>query len=153
MGAPLDLRQALRLQPGDNLRLSAEPVETEVVRLDSHYYFLRTPWAEVDPDSGYRWDGSFALPRDDDTHEWANIPWRLVEEPSGIGSTCRIYIPPTRVTVRRLRRHRTPLDTGSLPRPSLTVHVCPDHLLTVEGAGYGIEFDTNEPIKIERIGT
>lgn len=148
----MDLKEALLLRPGDNLRLSAEPTRTEVSRLDSRYYFLRSSWAEVDTNSSYRWSGSFALPRHDESYEWGNTPWRLVEEPPGVGSICLIYVPPTRVTVRGLRQHRPPLDVGWLPRPSLTVHVCPDHLLDVDGAGYELSFLSNEPIKIERLG-
>ncbi|WP_155375273.1 hypothetical protein [Catellatospora vulcania] len=149
----MDLAEALQIRPGDVLRLTADPVETEIVRLDRYYVYLRTPWGQVDPASAYRWDGSRAFPRHDDNHDWLNTPWRYVEEPGKVGSSCSLHIPPTTVVVRESVTHDPPLDTGELPRPVLMISVCPKHLLDHEEAGYGVWFDTSEPIDVELISS
>ncbi|MFL6071845.1 MAG: hypothetical protein ACJ73S_00325 [Mycobacteriales bacterium] len=138
-------------EAGDRLVLSCEPADARVAGMDEDYVFIEWPWRAIDPESRMRWDGTVALPRDPESLEWANTPWRVEPGPEELtpGSMCMVGIPRTVVALRSVDSYEPALDTGWLPRPTIglnVVEVGQDQL--GEEAGYTIYRDSLEPIAI-----
>ena len=145
----MESTEAAQIRPGAVLRLWADPITAEIAQIDNSYV-LRTVAVGADRSELVVWlDRRTGLPRHDDHPDWFNTPWRFVDEPGKVGSMCSLYVPATVVVVRESRRYDPPLDTGSLPRPALLLGVCPPHLCDIEVAGYGIWFESDEPIQVE----
>jgi hypothetical protein len=136
---------------GEQIVISCEPVDTEVLKKLGDHYCVKWPWGAVDQQSRFRWDGSMAFPVDDESFEWQNTPWRLEPDPSElvVGASCMVGIPPTRVVVQDVENFDPPRDLGWLPRPTLGLAVVSagqyqDH----PDAGYMLYLDGPEPIEV-----
>jgi hypothetical protein len=136
---------------GDELLLECLPADARVVTVTDRYAFVEWPWREIDPASARKWNGLVAFPRDPDSLEWANTPWRLEPNPEELesGSTCRVGIPSTVVLVRSIRLFDPPRDLGWLPRPTTGLDVViagADQF--DEDSGFLIYLDGAEPLSI-----
>ncbi|SDN75150.1 hypothetical protein [Actinacidiphila guanduensis] len=140
-------------QVGEPLTLACEPADARVATVWGRYIFIEWPWRQIDPESRVRWNGQVALPREADSGEWANTPWRV--EPAAdelaVGDSCRVGIPRTRVVVRAVRIYRPAKDVGWLPRPTVALSVVPfGDCDGDEEAGYLVHVDGAEPITAAR---
>jgi hypothetical protein len=112
------------------------------------------PWLQIDPSSRFRWDGTTAFPRDPESPDWRNIPWRI--EPDGweleSGDNCMVGIPQIDVRIMWIKYFDPPGDFGWLPRPIWGLAVCPLQDWGDENAGYVMYLDTGEPVQIDVIG-
>lgn len=151
MGVPSPAHIEYRV--GDELVVWCDPEDARVADVRGGYVYIEWPWREVDLSSNKRWNGQLAFPRDPDSLEWANTPWRLDPDPSEleVGETCQVGIPRTAITVRSVRFYDPPRDLGWLPRPTIGLGVAnvADARFGDE-AGYVIYVDGAEPISLER---
>lgn len=128
---------------GDILRVTCPWVVAEVVAVSRSYASLAWPWAEIDPDSRFAWNGQVAFSTDPDSPErWQDVfrtnpePWQL-----SAGDTCLVGVPETLVRVLGVDRHDPPADRGWLPRPRTTLVVAhldqPEEPMWAEEEGEG----------------
>ncbi|MES5818509.1 hypothetical protein [Streptomyces sp. RG80] len=143
---------------GDILRVTCPWTPAKVARVAGSHAFIVWPWAEIDPESRYRWDGQTAMPTDPDSLEWWQgvfhtepKPWEL-----SAGDTCLVGVPETLVRVLDIQRHDPPADRGRLPRPRITLVVAhvdqPDGTWAEEeGQGFVIDPNSSEPLTFELV--
>jgi hypothetical protein len=138
---------------GDVIRIFCRPEGARVARVTERYTFIDWPWTTPDHDSNMVWDGTVALPRDSESVEWQNTPWRIDPEPGEVsmGTSCFIGIPATDVRVVSVEHYIPPKETGRLPRPRLGLSVVPvvSAEQMDEDAGFLIYLDAGEPIEVE----
>jgi hypothetical protein len=138
---------------GELLTLVCPMVDARVAGVGGQYVFIEWPWREVDSDSKARWNGQVALPREIESYEWVNTPWRVEPDPDqlGVGDSCTVGIPATRVIVRAVRNYEPAKDIGWLPRPTLGLAVVPvGEAEDDEDAGFIVYVDGAEPISLTR---
>lgn len=84
---------------------------------------VRWPWAQVDSESRYRWNGGVGFHFD----EWHLTPYRIEPDPATLvpGDRCRVGIPPTLAHVLQVSAWSPDRDTGSLPRESVGLTLLP----------------------------
>jgi hypothetical protein len=135
---------------GDLLRIACEAVDARVGRTSNHSFALEWPWRQIDSSSRFRWDRTLGFPRDPDSPDWRNTPWRI--EPDGwdfeTGDTCMVGIPNTEVRIMWIEHFDPPSDLGWLPRPTWGLAVCPFENWGEEDAGYMLHLESAEPIEI-----
>ncbi|MFF3316849.1 hypothetical protein ACFYV5_15225 [Streptomyces sp. NPDC003035] len=140
---------------GDVLLVSCPPTPTRVVHATPFDITVAWPWAEIDPESAYRWNGHRAIPRTERLHEWSGL-FRTVPDPRHLqaGDFCTVGIPETRVRVIDIGHYDPPADVGWLPRPHTMVIVVPvDHPRHphAEAEGDTIDLESAAPLRIERV--
>ncbi|MGW7328393.1 hypothetical protein ACWGIU_07220 [Streptomyces sp. NPDC054840] len=114
------------------------------------------PWAEIDPQSQYSWNGRRAFATSPDSPDWTMSLFRTDPEPWHLhaGDTCRVGIPETLVRIIDIGRYDTPQDVGWLPRPHTMLVVVPaDHPAEAlsEFDGDTIDLDSAAPVTIELV--
>jgi len=136
---------------GEHLIISCEPVDLRVSSSSATRIFVEWPWREVDAESSSRWDGTVGFPRDPESWEWRNTPWRVEPDPLELadGDSCMIGIPPIEVQVTAIEQHDPPADFGWTPRPVWVLGVCPITDLEDDEAGFVLYLESGEPIVIE----
>ncbi|MFY1697925.1 hypothetical protein [Solwaraspora sp. WMMA2101] len=147
------LTEAVGYTVGELLLISAEAFDARVAGTTLRRVLIDWPWREIDPDSANSWDGTVAFPRDPDSYDWCNTPWRLEPDPSDLeaGDSCFIGIPPTKVIVIGIEKFEPPADFGFLPRPEYVLEVVPVDMLDDEEAGFVLYLNGEEPIELERV--
>lgn len=118
---------------------------TVVTRRGRYHAAVRWPWAELDPESQYRPDGTFAFPVDETSEPWS--PYRL-RPPAGElrdGDACEVGNPPMTCYVVRSNRYDPPQDDGFLPRLTESISLLP------AGSGHAPASDMgrSEPLHVE----
>ncbi|MGQ5226395.1 hypothetical protein ACWDLL_03840 [Streptomyces griseoincarnatus] len=106
----------------------------------------------IDDSSGFRWDGTSALPYGDAHAEW--VPYRI--EPAAAelraGDTCTVSIPPTRLRVGHYEEYDPPRHLGWSPAPMAEIHALPPEKSDDEKAGCMLYLGGAEPIRLEPVG-
>ncbi|MFD7710174.1 hypothetical protein ACFV6E_08080 [Streptomyces sp. NPDC059785] len=93
------------------------------------YLAVRWPWWDIDTRSDFRrWNGVVALGVGGAGHVEPHVEAELFRtdpppDQLDAGDACLVGVPPTVVHVTAVEHHDPPLETGSLPRPHLTVTV------------------------------
>lgn len=111
-------------RPGDVLRVSCPDTPATVACVSRDHISLDWPWWQRDPDCDWiHWNGRVALPfgaapGDRSLFRTDPPPDRLTA-----GDTCAVGIPPVVAHVIRVDRFDPPLETGRLPRPTVSVTV------------------------------
>lgn len=143
-------------QVGDVLRVSCPPAKGRVTDVSRFHASVEWPWAEIDPQSQFRWNGQRAFAMSADSPEWTMslfrtdpVPWDL-----HTGDTCLVGIPETLVRIIDIGRYDPPQDVGWLPRPHTMLVVVPadypDEALS-EDDGDTIDLDSAAPVTIELV--
>ncbi|WP_147140301.1 hypothetical protein [Stackebrandtia albiflava] len=138
---------------GDLLRISMEVADAEVMATTEHSVILRWPWFVPDPENPVIRSGDVRLPRTDDEASWLDIPWRTEPDTPflSVGDVCMVGIPSTVVRILSIVHFDPPVSFGRLPRREYVLDVVPLEWEGNDEAGYAIELDAAEPIRIERI--
>ncbi|NNN37501.1 hypothetical protein HLK59_45685 [Streptomyces sp. S3(2020)] len=144
---------------GDILRVTCPWTPAEVAGVTGRYAVLVWPWAEIDPESRFGWDGRVAVPTDPDSPErWQDVfrtepkPWLL-----SAGDTCLVGVPETLVRVLDIDHHDPLADRGWLPRPHTTLVVAhldqPQEPMWPEEEGEGFTIDPGSfaPLTLELV--
>lgn len=130
--------------------MSSPVVSTTVAKVSRFHVFLEWPWKTKDPKSEFAWDGTVAFPRDPDSPDWLNTPWRLESDPEDLeaGDSVELSIPGVEVVVLSVEALERPRDMGWLPRPTLLLELCATEFADDPEAGFVLYCDTAEPISI-----
>lgn len=109
------------------------------------------PWAEIDPESAYRWNGQRAIPRDESGQGWCGL-FRTTPDPRFLeaGDSCLVGVPETRVRVIDIGHYDPPADVGWRPRPHTMLVVLPVDP-RAEEEGDTIDLASAAPLTIERV--
>ncbi|KOV71695.1 hypothetical protein ADL00_07160 [Streptomyces sp. AS58] len=158
------MTDAVAFRVGDVLSVACPFTPTRVERgLTWDHVSVRWPWWEIDSDSDFvHWNGIVALGLDSNRRVSPDVEAELFRtdpppEHLKAGDICQVGIRPTVVHVTDVDRHDPPLETGWLPRPTLSVTVLRQGLSYREypdgshlnGAGYTIHPGDGIPFTIE----
>ncbi len=141
---------------GDVLRVSCPPARGRVVDVSRFDVAVEFPWAEIDPQSRFRWNGQRAFAIDPDSPEWTTSLFKTDPEPRNLraGDSCLVGIPETLVRIIDIGRYDPPQDVGWLPRPHTMLIVVPadhpDEDLS-EDEGDTIDLESAAPVTIELV--
>ncbi|MFD8855870.1 hypothetical protein [Streptomyces vinaceus] len=143
-------------QVGDVLRVSCPPAKGRVAEVSSFYAAVEWPWAEIDPQSMFRWNGQRAFAMSADSTEWTTSLFKTDPEPWNlrVGDSCLVGIPETLVRIIDVGRYDPPQDVGWLPRPHTLLGVVPadypDEALSEDDVDT-IYLGSAEPVTIELV--
>ncbi len=141
---------------GDVLRVSCRQAQGQVAHVSRLYVSVEWPWAEIDPQSQFRWNGQRAFAASADSPEWTMSLFKTDPEPWNlhVGDSCLVGIPETLVRIIDIGRYDPPQDVGWLPRPHTMLVVVPadypDEAL-FEDAGDTIDLDSAAPLAVELV--
>ncbi|WP_327174777.1 hypothetical protein OG599_05340 [Streptomyces sp. NBC_01335] len=148
---------------GDVLSVACPFTETVVVEgVRWGHLSVRWPWWSIDEGNElFRWNGVMALGVEGGDAYPENLSelFRTDPPPHRLrpGDLCRVGVPPTLVHVTSVDRHDPPLETGWLPRPTLTVAVLPEGMSYreypdgshLDGYGHGLHPGDGTPYAFE----
>ncbi|MBM7437997.1 hypothetical protein [Streptomyces sp. HB132] len=112
---------------GDVLRVSCPPAQGRVVDVFPFDVAVEWPWAQIDPQSQFRWNGQRAFATDPDSPDWTTSLFKTDPEPWKLhaGDSCLVGMPETLVRITGIHRCEPPQDVGWLPRPHTMLGVVP----------------------------
>ncbi|WP_432753363.1 hypothetical protein ACE1OA_24105 [Streptomyces sp. JL2001] len=141
---------------GDVLRVTCPPAQGRVTAVSRFHASVEWPWAEIDPQSRFRWNGQRAFGISPDSRDWTMSLFKTDPEPWNlqVGDTCLVGIPETLVRITDIGRYDPPQDVGWLPRPHTMLGVVPvDYPAEAlsEDDGDTIDLDSAAPVSIELV--
>lgn len=144
-----------RIRADDILLVSCPPAHARVVHTTPFDVSVEWPWARIDPDSEYRWNGHRSIPHTEPAPGWSGL-FRTDTAPQDLktGDSCLVGIPETLVRVIDIGHYDPPADVGWLPRPHTMLIVLPvdhPHDPHAEEEGDTIDLESAAPIKIELV--
>ncbi|MER7676282.1 hypothetical protein [Streptomyces sp. NPDC096934] len=143
-------------QVGDILRVSCPQAQTRVAHVSRFYASVEWPWAQIDPESQFRWNGQRAFAVSADSSEWTMSLFKTTPEAWNlhVGDSCLVGIPETLVRIIDIGRYDPPQDVGRLPRPHTMLVVVPaDYPAEAlsKDDGDTIDLDSAAPLAIELV--
>lgn len=142
-----------RFKVGDVILVGCPAARARVVQVTPCEVSVEWPWAQVDPNSGSRWNGHRAIPRTTPAGEWGGL-FRIGPRAGRleVGDSCLVGISETLVRIVDIGRFDPPADVGRLPGPRTMLVVLPvDHPHVPHSGEEGdtIDLENAAPVRID----